>query len=375
METSQNMIRKRNENKRPQQEAMRQPNFELLRILCMLMVVSLHYLSKGGHLLSFQETFNANTWIAYGLESFSVVAVNAFVLVTGYFMVNSEFKIKKVIRLIGQILFYTLGISCILLLLGMVPEYGFYQFVNDILPVQMEHYWFMTAYILLLLFTPLLNRALQNMPEKNLRDLLIGLLVFFSLPKTIIPISITIDRKGYDVVWFLIVYLIGAYIRLYGIRIFKNKKCASMLYLGFVILILIRTCCYGMIYKVTGRLEDQVLEAFQYNHLLNLFAAVSFFYIFYHVRIQNKRFQKVILTVSPYVLGVYLLHEQLQVRYLWTRWLGVERFAESPFFILHFIGTIALLFLAGISIEWLRQRIYHVAARILFSILFYKSQR
>ena len=363
MKMTQSIVKDTIKNSMTKEKSVRQPNFELLRVICMLMVVSLHYLSKGGHLRSFQETFTINTWMAYGLESFSVVAVNAFVLVTGYFMVNSVFRVQKVISIIGQILFYTVGISCILLFMGAVPAYGFYQLINDILPVQMEHYWFMTAYVLLLLFTPILNMALQKMTEKELRDVLIGLLVFFSLPKTILPITVTIDHKGYDVVWFLIVYLIGAYIRRYGIPFFKDKKRAVLLYLSAVFLIFLRTCLYGIMYKISGKLEDQVQEAFQYNHLLNLFAAISFFYIFYHLEIRNRRIQKTIVLVSPYVLGVYLLHEQLQIRYLWTTWLGVEKIADSPYFILHYIGTILLLFVAGVFVEWFRQTVLRMIRR------------
>ncbi len=355
-----------NEYRTTSEKTVRQPNFELLRILCMLMVVSLHYLSKGGLLFSFQEDFTANTWIAYLLESFSVVAVNSFVLLTGFFMVNSVLKVRKVLGLLAQILFYTLGISCILLFIGAVPDYGFYQFVNDILPVQMEHYWFMTAYVLLLLFTPILNQALKSMSEKKLREVLFGLLLFFSIPKTILPVSVTIDQKGYDVVWFLIVYLIGAYIRLYGIKLFKDRKRSVTLYFGATILIFGRTLLYGFVFRMTGRFEDQVQEAFHYNHFLNLFAAIAFFYIFYYLKVKNKTIQKMILSLSPYVLGVYLLHEQLQVRYLWTSWFGVEKMAESPLFIPHYIGTLLLLFLVGVIVEWFRQMVFNFVGKTPF---------
>lgn len=341
----------------------RQANFELLRIVSMLMVVSLHYLSKGGALLSFQETFTGNTYLAYFLESCSVVAVNVFILLSGYFMVKAPFKTNKIVGLIGQVMFYSLGISSLLLATGLLPKYGFYNFINDIFPIQMEHYWFITAYILLYLFMPLLNKALTSMNQKNLKYLIILLLVFFSLPKTVLPIQVTIDHKGYDVVWFLCVYLIAAYIRLFGISFFKDRKKATLTYGILVMLSFVRTLFYGYFFRYTGKLEEQVLEAFQYNHLLNIGSAIAFFYIFYYLEIKDRKISGIILKVSPYVLGVYLLHEQLNVRYLWTEWFDVEKFNVSPFFLIHYLVVIFIIFVAGVLADALRHYLALILSR------------
>ncbi len=65
----------------------------------------------------------------------------------------------------------------------------------------------------------------------------------------------------------------------------------------------------------------------EYNHVLPFLAAVGLFAAFLRTRIGGKPVG-VICAVSPYTLGVYLLHENIGVRYVWQKWLGAERISN-----------------------------------------------
>ncbi len=57
----------------------RQLNYELLRILAMLMIVCLHYLSKGGFLgVPAREQISVSGYAAWLIEAFCLVAVNVY---------------------------------------------------------------------------------------------------------------------------------------------------------------------------------------------------------------------------------------------------------------------------------------------------------
>ncbi len=74
----------------------RQMNYELLRIIAMLMIVCLHYLSKGGALGDPKQELTTNGYLAWLIEAFCLVAVNVYVLISGYFGVDSQnFTIRK----------------------------------------------------------------------------------------------------------------------------------------------------------------------------------------------------------------------------------------------------------------------------------------
>ena len=97
-------------------------SIELLRILAMMMVVMLHYLSKGGLLTSLTEEFSGGAYIAWLLEAFSIVAVNVYMLISGYFLVESGFKFGRLAELVCQVLFYSLLIPPILMAAGILDQ-------------------------------------------------------------------------------------------------------------------------------------------------------------------------------------------------------------------------------------------------------------
>ncbi len=75
----------------------RQVGFELLRIVCMLMIITLHYLDKGGILKPWSAPLerplggvaSVTELMAMVLEALCLPAVNAFVLLSGYFSLHN----------------------------------------------------------------------------------------------------------------------------------------------------------------------------------------------------------------------------------------------------------------------------------------------
>lgn len=79
--------------------AHRQSNIELLRVISMLMVLLGHYyvLSYFGDI----DTVSFNLVGMQFLGAWSKVAVDIFVIITGYFLVNQTFRWKKVLKLLS----------------------------------------------------------------------------------------------------------------------------------------------------------------------------------------------------------------------------------------------------------------------------------
>lgn len=84
---------------------MRESNFELLRIIAMMFIFVYHYINYGGILNV--GSYTINKLIALFLYSGGRVGVNIFILIMGYFMINSKFKIKKVFKMMFQVFFYS----------------------------------------------------------------------------------------------------------------------------------------------------------------------------------------------------------------------------------------------------------------------------
>lgn len=354
------------------EKGKRQANYELLRIIAMLMVVTLHYLNHTGALLTLGEGVNAKRLIGTLLESFSIVAVNVYVLISGYFLVEAGFKVKRLLSLICQILFYAILIPLIMMGAGMfLPsgENGIYRLAQYILPIETEHYWFATSYVLLYLFTPVLNAAVRSMNKRQLQITIGGLLILFSGIKSISPIQFATDRFGYDFGWFLCVYLIAAYIRLYGIAFFSRAGRAAVCYAGCGALTF---CITGVVYCLnarTGALAYYFTVSFHYNYVLCLIGAVALFYAFGHLRIPGGKVSGIICALSPLTFGVYLFHEHIDIRNEWTGWIedfiGPGADAGAAGFILRLLVSVILVYLAGIFIDGIRSILFAYGARQL----------
>lgn len=340
----------------------RQANFELLRIVAMLMIISLHYLVKGGAAVPFPFAAKEHPVgvLAWLIESFCIVAVNCYVLISGYFCVESAWKPGRVASLLCQVLFYSLLIPVLLLLTGVVSpgELAIYDWIGFALPFGTEHYWFATAYLVMYLFAPFLSAGIQKMKKRDLQILLALLLIFFSLEKTIIPMYLATDRYGYDFGWFLCLFVTAGYIRLYGISWLEKRSHAVGLYgiscLGIWMLSLFSNTL-GKEIEVFARYADM---PYTYNHLLCLTGAVSLFYVFQNVSLREGRVADAIRLLAPCTFGVYLLHEHMLVRYRWLEWLKADQVKESFLFLPHMIGCVLLVYGIGTAVDLARAWVF-----------------
>ena len=62
----------------------RNSNIELLRVIVAFMIILLHCLGVYGGVIKNLEKWSINFYIAIFLQSFSIIAVNCFVFITGY---------------------------------------------------------------------------------------------------------------------------------------------------------------------------------------------------------------------------------------------------------------------------------------------------
>lgn len=334
----------------------RKQNLDELRCLAMMMVVVLHFLGKG-EILGEATTpgMDAVGIVAWVLESFCIVAVNVYMLISGYFLCESSFKLNRLLTLYLQVWMYSVGVGLLGIVTGIVPaeELSTHYFLTLLLPVSMGHYWFMSAYVFLYLLLPLVGVAVKNMTKGQLKLALILALAAFSLLKSVMPFRLEEDGQGYDVLWYLCVFLVAAYIRKFGMGILKKRLNCVLLYVGGCLLALAEFWVLRYIFLHMGKLEFIMKISFEYNHIFVLVAAVGLFGWFLHVRGEGPVAAGA-AKVAPYVLGVYLLHENMSVRYVWQKWFGAEHIDSVPELLLWTIIAVVTVFITGVIVEWLR---------------------
>lgn len=339
----------------------RQANFELLRIVAMLMVIALHYLNKGNLLAAGTTDRTVVDSAAHLIEAACIVAVNCYVLLSGYFLVESAWKPGRLMSLAAQILFYSIIVPVILLCIGIVPagELSVYDWLNYVLPVETEHYWFATAYLVMYVFAPFLAAGVQRMHKRTLQSILVVLGFYFSVWKSVVPVTLATDRYGYDYGWFLFLFLIAAYLRKYGLPALERRKNALFLYVGAGLCIFLLTSAADWLSDRAAFLKYYKDMPTTYNHILCLAGAVGLFMVFKNMTVSEGRKAAFIRRLAPYTFGVYLLHEHALVRYQWMQWLQVDAVRGSWLFVPHMIGCVLFVYGIGTIADAIRERLFN----------------
>jgi hypothetical protein len=169
------------------------------------------------------------------------------------------------------------------------------------------------------------------------------------------------DKLGYDVLWFVVLYLTGAYIRKYGAGILSKKAVPIAVYIISTLVIYISFIVIRIIYLKTGKLCDFIDYGYSYNYLFCYTGAVGLFAAFGHMEAKKlEKIRKPIELLSGATFGVYLIHEHINLRYLWQTWFNTQKVSESsvPLFILNMVVTVAVVYLACSIVEILRNKAF-----------------
>lgn len=331
-------------------EVIRESNFELLRIMAILMIISLHYLNFGGA-LSIHDIGSKHYYISHLLESFFIIAVNLFVLITGYFNVNTKkVKISKLLQL--PFLGYLYGtIFLILSIILEIDRISFKSIIKYVQPFLDGGYWFIKIYIILQVISPFLNILLNTLTKKSYQVLLGIMIIFFSLWPSFALFPPNNDA-GYGIISFSILYSIGYYLK----KHYKVDR-IKWVYLTFYILCMLGTYLWNILQPIV-RLDT----AWMYNFPLNILGAVFLFLFFSRVNTKSK----VINYISTYTFPIYLIHfNPFIIELVFKRILRCQDFWFSKYFIAHLIISVVTLYSMSFGIEFIRKLIFKAVKKTL----------
>lgn len=357
-------------------EGKRNANIELLRIVAMAMIVVLHFLKYSGYLPDAEmaetgRSLGSLNYVAVFLESFCIVAVNAYILVSGYFGQESKWNLSKIVRFLCRIWFYTLLIPAVLYCLGVpvLPQTeGIYGLVKYMLPISTSHYWFATCYFQLLLVMPLLGKAVKTMDRKQFTTVLGCLLLVFCGLKSLCPLELVTDQYGYDFIWFVCLYLTGAWLRgLDGKPLDLLKKKAGLLYGGSCMVIAGVVVAFYYITMHFSGAGYYFSVPWHYNYLFCLTGAIGFFFLFMNITIKEGNIAEGIRRVAGCSFGVYLFHEQLDIKGICFTFLknSINPMQREGLFVMiaELLVCLVVIYTAGLCIDFIRTELAAFVAK------------
>lgn len=327
---------------------IRNSSIELLRIISMIMIVFHHFAVHGE--FEFGGTLSLNHFWYNFIVMGGKVGVNIFVLISGYYLIENDkklFDINKVIKFVLQVFFYSIIIFLIGALMG-ISDFDFKEIIKTIFPITFSRWWFASAYFVLYLIHPFLNKLLRSIDKGLYQRLLLLLVVCWS----IIPTFTTSLFQSNSLLWFITLYVIAGYIKLYGL----NKKFVLKQYILVFIGVLILTYSSSIVLNVLGYKWDFFAKYITYFYgqekITILLLSICLFMIFATIKINNNKF---INTLASATFGVYLIHDNIIVRnFLWVEVFNNSQYQENLLLIPYSIVVVTIIYSACSIIDLLR---------------------
>ncbi len=295
----------------------RESNFELLRILAMLVIIAGHFFNQA-HIVEYIQPFSFNQFVSFILCNFHRIAVNLFLMVGCWFMVDSRFEAKRVLRLYSKLFFYTF--TLLIFLLTVHAPIKPLEIIKNIFPFCGCALWFVSCYICLLLIFPFLKLITEQTQKVHLNCIIILTSILSGFSLIYFYWFLKNDTFYANILWFCYIFILISYLKKYIFnKINLNKYFVLFLSLGFFTsFILLKLFSYNL---MTLNLIWKILYNFSYaaindiKMIFNLIPALGIFYFFTKLDIKSN---KVINYLASSTLAVYIIHQTPGFyNYLW----------------------------------------------------------
>lgn len=316
----------------------------------MLLIIAHHYVVNSGitDLYDFESiTGNMIFLQIYGM--FGKAVINCFTMITGYFMIKTGITLTKFLKMYLEVKFYYIGFYLIFLFTG-YEAFSIKSLIKTFFCVIYEAGNLYTGtYIVFFLFIPFLNVLARNMSKKQYEALLFFGVCYFVIFSTFFMHE-TFDFIG----WMIVVYLMGAYIRLYPKKVFDSKSIAGI---GLTISIALMAASIIFVDFIGVRFG---FRGYYYllsdsHKLLALICSVFAFLLFKNLKIKQSRG---INKVAASTFGILLIHTNSDTmrRFLWQDLFNNVLFYNSQWLILQAVGAVAGTYIVCLIMDQLRMR-------------------
>lgn len=346
---------------------LRESQFELMRIISMLFIVLYHILVHGKILE--HATGSMSLFLAF-IESLILVHVNSFVLVSGYFQCKGKLKLGKAIKINNMTWFYKVVMMLVLVATSLIVKPDLLTRLHTYLPIDYGTYWFINSYLILYLISPILNKVILTSSKKSLQKVILTLFIIISVLSTVTRDIFYNTLTGRSLCTFILLYFIGAYIRIYPIsdsyfmKPFSNNAKRLIYFSIYLFTAIMSTFCWlGYTYlQPLGTFANEIGSILGFNHAsyaspIVIIQTIGYFLFFSTFNFKNKIINK----VSSSTLAVYLISENIFLREMIYDKIGLTKINSITIsLILEILVATIIIFIICTLIEILREKIFRL---------------
>lgn len=344
----------------------RQSNIELLRIILMIMVITLHFNNAEiGGALNYSCNLKLNNYLLLFFESVSICAVNCFMIISGYFLSsNKKIKISRILNILLIVFFYRVLDYIISVVLKLEP-FTVKSFIGKFFPINYYAIFYLVTYI----FSPFISILFDNLEKKTQTVLVCLLLLIFCLIPSFIDFGMDLspsthleglstvtlngNQGGYTVIQFFLCFIIGVWLKrldqLPDMRLSLIVFFTSSLIMTF--------------------LSPKLKSVFNYCSIFCLLNAVSLFLIFIKLNFSNK----VINYISKSIFSIYCIHISPVLIYFWKKIFIKEEFINNK--PVHMILTLIISVFALFFVSFIIYLLINYTVGQIKKIILHKTNK
>lgn len=322
----------------------RDSNIELFRIVATFMILVVHcngwFLRDWGGITTWSA---GQGWLVGAsralIQSMSCIGVNCFVLISGFFSIKP--KLKSVINLYSILLFFYL--LCFALSVYVGDGFSWRKLGYCFFAFSASENWFVQSYLMLMLLSPILNAFVERCTEKTLLVYIIIYMAIMYYFSAVWDADKFFFAHGYSFATFICLYLIGRYVRIYGLmRASKHPEWCAWAAFGASIVIM-------TVFRFVCTNENNWLS---YESPFLIVSATLLLVCFAQLKIRSK----VINWIAPSCLAVFIFHTSSPV-IDWLARKDVQWFTTQPFhlYLLRIGGAIIAVYIFATLLDILRR--------------------
>lgn len=283
-------------------------NIEILRIIAMLFIIIHHLIYNGLNWSVTQSTIDNTNILFYciggSIESFVIVGVNIFFLISGYF--GMRFKVKKCLSIVFKLYIYMLIIEIVGVLTNI---FDFDISMLKRFVTAFHSYWFIEVYIILMIISPLINILIDKIDKKNAAYFWYTFIFVFCGYAFVVNSSYIGIARGYSLGFAICLYILGRLIRK-GLLFKTNIK-----YLMYYFLFGGLNALFIIISILLLKKNNFALLMLSYNNPLVVIESILLFNFFIKKRQNNinSKFDNMIRFFGKKTLSIYILHSTNKV--------------------------------------------------------------
>ena len=333
----------------------RSSNLELLRIICMVLLIMHHLVVHGGSIG--MEGMTANRIFSLIVLPAGKICFNCFVAISTWFLVRSTFKASRFVKVWLQVLFYNLVFLGATFAIG--GEYaatlGWKNWLGAFFPMIGNSHGYAAAYLAFYLTIPFLRIVGDRIEKRQLTFLIVFLTVTQIMAGQLGFVTGYTQPFASEILLFVLCYFISLYLQKYPFQWQSNTAILLAIVLGIW---LFTAFCriFNGIYPANWfyMFFANIATGSEFS-AFNILAGYALFLCFYKIKMPAN---KVINTLATTTFGILLMHDHNYFRpVVWHVIMKTETWYYVPFvrFVCYMIVATLIIFVAGMLIDFVRQ--------------------